>query len=146
VTVEIRTGRVWGIPVADIIRRPQLRHHSAARASSPAAAGLATLAAAAEFEQLADLLIDAAPREMLLRRLGEALAQTSRQVNTLERRLTPNLARRVAVIRRALEEREREEQSRLRHMKKLIPVSAGQHSGSTGDGEMTGSVSQNGSR
>jgi vacuolar-type H+-ATPase subunit D/Vma8 len=53
---------------------------------------------------------------MLLRRLGQALAQTSRQVNTLERRLAPGLEGQMGDVRRALEEREREERLRLRHL------------------------------
>jgi hypothetical protein len=53
---------------------------------------------------LADLLLEAAPREMLLQRLGGALAQTSRQVNTLERRIAPELKSRVAAILRTLDE------------------------------------------
>jgi vacuolar-type H+-ATPase subunit D/Vma8 len=56
---------------------------------------------------------------MLLQRLGGALAQTSRQVNTLERRIAPELKSRVAAILRTLEEREREEHSRLRHIKRV---------------------------
>ena len=56
---------------------------------------------------------DAAPREMLLRRLGAALAQTMRQVNRLERRVAPGLRRQAAQLRAALDEREREEHSRL---------------------------------
>ena len=80
-------------------------------------AGPAAAAAASEFEQLADLLLDAAPREMLLQRLGQALAQTTRQVNTLERRLAPGLTSQVVHVRRTLEEREREERFRLRHVR-----------------------------
>ncbi len=53
---------------------------------------------------------------MLIRRLGEALAQTTRQVNTLERRVSPALQARATVIRRALEEREREDRLRLRFL------------------------------
>jgi H(+)-transporting ATP synthase subunit D len=124
ITVEIRAARVWGIPVADITRRPELTRHAASRATTPAAAGLTTLAAASEFERLADLLLAAAPREMLLQRLGQALAQTSRQVNTLERRIAPALASRVAAIRHTLEEREREEHSRLRQMKTRIAAAS----------------------
>ena len=60
------------------------------------------------------------PREMLLQRLGQALAQTSRQVNTLERRLTPGLTSQVLRVRRTLEEREREEHFRLRRMKSRL--------------------------
>jgi V/A-type H+-transporting ATPase subunit D len=54
---------------------------------------------------------------MVIRRLGEALAQTSRQVNTLERRLAPALRGAVTAIRRTLDEREREERLRLKRMK-----------------------------
>ena len=72
--------------------------------------------AATEFERLTELLLDAAPREMLIRRLGEALSQTSRQVNTLERRVAPELRRDMAGVRRTLDEREREERLRLKHL------------------------------
>ena len=59
------------------------------------------------------LLLDAAPRELLLQRLGLALTRTSRQVNTLEHRVAPGLRRDVVRARRTLEEREREEHTRL---------------------------------
>jgi vacuolar-type H+-ATPase subunit D/Vma8 len=62
------------------------------------------------------LLLDAAPQEMLLRRVGEALAQTSRQVHTLERRVSPQLERDIARVRRILDEREREERLRLSNL------------------------------
>jgi V/A-type H+-transporting ATPase subunit D len=77
---------------------------------------LAVAEAAGRFEALTDLLLDAAPREMLIRRLGEALAQTSRQVNTLDRRVAPELRAQLEVMRRTLEEREREEHLRLKHL------------------------------
>jgi vacuolar-type H+-ATPase subunit D/Vma8 len=58
-------------------------------------------------------LLDAAPREMLPRRLGQALAQTSRQVHSLEHRLSPRLRGEITRVRQVLEEREREERFRL---------------------------------
>jgi V/A-type H+/Na+-transporting ATPase subunit D len=70
------------------------------------------------FERLTELLLDAAPREMLIRRLGEALAQTSRQVNTLERRVAPGIRRDIATVRRVLEERERDEHLRLKRLRR----------------------------
>jgi vacuolar-type H+-ATPase subunit D/Vma8 len=72
--------------------------------------------AAEEFERLAELLLDAATREMLIRRLGEALSQASRQVHTLERRVAPSLLGQMGAVRRTLEEREREEHLRLKHL------------------------------
>jgi len=65
------------------------------------------------FEELAEALLEAANRETLLRRLGESLARTSRQVNTLERRVGPALEADLGRIRQSLDEREREEHLRL---------------------------------
>jgi V/A-type H+-transporting ATPase subunit D len=114
--VDIAAGVVWGIPVSTITARPAFARTLAARGTAPGSTGPAAAGAALAFERLADLLLDAAPREMLIRRLGDAVARTSRQVNTLERRLAPSLADAVIGVRRALEEREREEGYRIRRL------------------------------
>ncbi len=111
-SLEIQAARVWGVTVHELVRRDPVRRTLAARGTFPGTATNAALAAD-EFEVLADLLLDAAPRELVLRRLGAALAQTTRQVNTLEQRVTPALEARLDAIGRALEEREREEHTRL---------------------------------
>lgn len=113
IEVELRVAQVWGVPVTDIVHRPRLRRTPAARETAPGLVGPAASAAADAFERLADLLLDAAPREMLLQRLGQALARTSRQVNSLEYRVTPALSARLGMMRRLLGEREREEKVRL---------------------------------
>lgn len=115
--IEVEPGSVWGIVVSRIAARPPLVRTLAARGTAPGSTGPAAAAAASAFERLADLLLDAAPREMLLHRLGEALAQTSRQVNTLDRRLAPALRADVVAMRRTLDEREREERLRLKRFK-----------------------------
>ncbi len=114
--VDLEPGSVWGVVVSRIARRPALTRTLGARGTAPGPTGPAAAKATTEFEKLSELLLDAAPQEMLIRRLGEALAQTSRQVNTVERRLTPQLRRGMGEVRRALEEREREERLRLRHL------------------------------
>jgi V/A-type H+-transporting ATPase subunit D len=114
--VEIRSAQVWGVPVASIEARPPLVRTVGARGTAPASAGPTAVDAAGEFERLAELLLDAAPREMLIRRLGEALSQASRQVHTLERRVAPTLLSQMGSVRRTLEEREREEHLRLKHL------------------------------
>ena len=116
-TVEVEPRSVWGIVVSRITGRPPLVRTLAARAAAPGLTGPAAVQATVDFERLADLLLDAAPQEMLIRRLGEALAQTSRQVNTLERRLAPALRAEVTGMRRTLDEREREERLRLKRLK-----------------------------
>lgn len=116
--VEISHSQVWGIPVADIVERPPVARTLAARGTAPGS-GPAAAEAAREFEALAELLLEAAPRESLIRRLGEALARTSRQVNTLERRVGPSLRQQTGAIRRTLEEREREDRARLKHLMRM---------------------------
>jgi len=111
--VELRAGQVWGIAIAEILGWPPVRRTPQARGVPPAGASGAAAEATAAFEELTDLLLDAANRESLLRRLGEALNRTSRQVNTLERRLEPTLRGQLTDIHRTLDEREREEHLRL---------------------------------
>lgn len=119
--VEIESSQVWGVPVARIVSRPALARTIAARGNAPGSTGPATIRAAEEFERLVELLLDAATREMLIRRLGEALAQASRQVHTLERRVAPTLVSQMGGVRRTLEEREREEHLRLKHLSRRRP-------------------------
>lgn len=114
--VEVQPGSVWGVIVSRIDSRPPLARTLGARGTSPAGTGPAAVAAATEFEKLTELLLDAAPREMLLRRLGQALSQTSRQVHSLEHRLSPRLRGDIARVRQVLDEREREERLRLQSL------------------------------
>jgi V/A-type H+-transporting ATPase subunit D len=114
--VTLRSGQVWGIPVAEIVERPTIHRTLTARGLPPGSAAGAVTDAADAFETLVELLLDAANREALLRRLGDALARTSRQVNTLERRVGPALQSGLTAIRRTLDEREREEHLRLERL------------------------------
>jgi len=114
--LEIKPRTVWGIAASDIVSTPALGRTLGARGAAPGSTGPAASEAAAQFEILAALLLDAAPREMLVRRLGEALARTSRQLNTLDQRVAPGLRDHIAVVQRTLEEREREERLRLKHL------------------------------
>jgi V/A-type H+/Na+-transporting ATPase subunit D len=116
-TVTVEAESVWGIPVSTIREPPTLVRTLAARGAAPGGVGPATVVAAAEFEALTELLLKAAPQEALLRRLGDALARTSRQVNTLELRVAPGLRAQVTGVARTLEEREREEQVRLKRLR-----------------------------
>jgi vacuolar-type H+-ATPase subunit D/Vma8 len=79
--------------------------------------GPAAARAAACFERLTALLLEAAPREQRVRRLGDAVARTSRQMRTLEQRVAPRLERQIMKVRRQLEEREREDRIRLKRFR-----------------------------
>lgn len=114
--VELRTAEVWGIGSAEITRRPRVRRTPGERETSPSASGPAATVAAYEFESLVELLLDAASREILIRRLADALSRTTRQLNTLDQRLVPDLQEQIASTERVLEEREREEHTRIKHL------------------------------
>ena len=116
--LEVVPTRIWGIPVAEIARRPETRRSVRSRGVNPGAAGPAATETAVRFEILTELLIDAAPRELRVRRLGDALAQTSRLLHALEQRVAPALARAIDTLRQTLDEREREERVRLRHLRR----------------------------
>jgi V/A-type H+-transporting ATPase subunit D len=116
IEVEILPSRTWGIGVAEIVGRSPVRRSLPARGTVPALTGPAAIEAADRLEALIELLLDAASREMLIRRLGRALSHTSRQVNTLELRVAPELADHIGRTRRILEEREREEHARVKQL------------------------------
>ena len=116
IDVELTALEVWGLHAVRLTRRPPLVRSVAARGALPDAGAAASHDAAREFERLLELLIDAAPQEQAMRRLGEALSRTTRLVNTLEQRVVVRLAADLAVMRRTLAEREREEHLRIKHL------------------------------
>jgi vacuolar-type H+-ATPase subunit D/Vma8 len=116
IDVDLATIELWGIRAVQLTGRPPLVRGVAARAALPDVAGAASHDAAREFERLLELLIDAAPEEQAVRRLGDALSRTTRLVNTLEQRVVVRLALDLAAIRRTLAEREREEHLRIKHV------------------------------
>jgi V/A-type H+/Na+-transporting ATPase subunit D len=97
-------------PPATLVRGP------AARAWVPGQYDASAAVAARAFEHLLELLLETAPEESAIRRLGRELAHTVRQVNVLERRVAVALRRSLQQVRRTLDEREREEAVRLRRV------------------------------
>lgn len=114
--VRLRPVEVWGVSAAEIAERDEPGRTLEARGTPATSAGPAAVRAAAEFESLTGLLLDAASREMLLRSLARALRRTTRQLNTLEQRVIPDLENEIEEIERILDEREREEHVRVRRL------------------------------
>jgi len=110
--VELADEEIWGLPVSDVVGHDPVSRPAQERSFTPAEGGPAATAAAEAFERLTELLLDATSRELRIRRLAHALAETSRRVNLLERRVAPRLAAERDRIAATLEEREREEQLR----------------------------------
>ena len=119
--VDLEVERVWGVVVPTVRELPTIDRDLAARSTAPAMTGPALFEAANRFEGLVSHLLTAAAREVHVRALGAALARTSRQLHTLEQSVAPELATRVAEVGRALAERDREDQTRLRKLRERRP-------------------------
>jgi len=115
--LELDVDRVWGVIVPTLHDVPVFERDLEARATAPASVGPAVFEATNHFEALAGRLLQAVTRESQVRALGSALARTARQLHTLEQRVMPELAARVAEVRIALDERDREDQTRLRTLR-----------------------------
>jgi len=117
IAVETRERNIWGTKVAEVSadyapRGPGERGFTAAGAS-------ARIEETAErFESTLELILRVAPLDRKLARLAEEIRRTSRRVNALEQRLLPTLGEQVRYIRGVLDQREREDVLRLKHLKK----------------------------
>ena len=116
IDVDLYEEDLWGIRAAALIDRPTIARSLAARGVLPGSGEASSHEAAREFETLLEQVLDAAPREHAMRRLGQALTRTTRLVNTLEQRLAVALAADLVDIRRTLSEREREEHLRIKRL------------------------------
>jgi V/A-type H+-transporting ATPase subunit D len=116
IDVELKGVDLWGTRAAELAHRPTLVRSLAARGVLPGPGESLSHDAARAFEALLEQVLDAAPKEHAMRRLGQALSQTTRLANTLEQRVAVTLAADLAEIRRALAEREREEHLRVKYL------------------------------
>jgi H(+)-transporting ATP synthase subunit D len=116
IDVALTPVEVWGIRAVDLVNRPTVVRSLAARGVLPGPGEAVGPQAAREFETLLQQLLEAAPQEHLMRQLGQELSRTTRLVNTLEQRIAVRLVADLAQIRRTLNEREREEHLRIKHL------------------------------
>jgi len=116
IEIELEHRQVWGIAVPSIVSHTPIQRTLTSRATAASSVGPAAAQAATEFERLIELVLESLPKEQLVRRLGIALSKATRQVNTLQLRVEPSLTAELSSLKRMLEERERDERSRLRHV------------------------------
>ena len=106
--------RVWAVAASELTAPISMHRTLNARGVTPAGAGPAPVQAAEEMERLAELLLNAAAREQVLRRLGEAVEQSRAFSERWRAGWSRRYVRNVAAVTQNLAEREREEQHRLR--------------------------------
>jgi V/A-type H+/Na+-transporting ATPase subunit D len=115
--LESRTRNIWGIRVAEVLT-DYAPGEPAERAFADAGVSVRVEEAAERFDAVLELILRVAPLDRKLGRLAEEIRATSRRVNALEQRLLPTLAAQVRYIRGVLDQREREDVVRLKHLKK----------------------------
>ena len=115
VSVEIASKKSWGIemPVIESIEGLGQQYRE------PHALGvtLRIFETRDRFETILEEILELAPLEATLKRLGRDIQKTTRRINALEIMLVPRIKEEIGSIRSALEERERENNYRLRHIK-----------------------------
>jgi V/A-type H+-transporting ATPase subunit D len=112
--VQLELRDVGGIRGAALLAKPRVVRDGASRGGGVGPGDAEASMAAEHFERLVEALLEIAPEDVFLRRLGQELARVTRLVNTLERRVAASVARELAAMRRTLDEREREEHLRLK--------------------------------
>ena len=114
--IDLERRNLWGIRVADL-KRPPVTRGLLERGYAITGTGSRIDEAARSFEELLDSILELAPIETKLKKLGEEIKKTSRRVNALEQRLIPRLNAQKRYIQQVLEEREREDLFRMKRIK-----------------------------
>jgi V/A-type H+-transporting ATPase subunit D len=114
--VKLTPRNLWGVRIVDLEHDYQPRD-LLARSASPRGTALAVDEVAAGFERIVRDMLDLAPRELRLRRMGEDIRRTNRRINALEQQLIPRLEAQARYIHQVLEERARDDVIRLKRLK-----------------------------
>jgi len=116
IPISIREINIWGIRIPEI-HFVSLRRTPEARGMLPIDTSPHILEAAEHYEKLLERLLRAASQEIMLKRLGEEIRRVSRRINALEQTVIPSLTSRIRTMQETLQEREREDLFRLKHIK-----------------------------
>ena len=116
--IPVRTHEVniWGIhiPEIDFI---SLRRTPEARGLLPTDTSPHILETAEHYEKVLEKLLRTASHEIRLKRIGEEIRKVSRRINALDQTIIPSLMGQIRSIKEVLQEREREDLFRLKHIK-----------------------------
>jgi len=123
-SVELQTAMksIWGTKIVEVTT-DYVPRTSADRGFSAAGSSARIDETADRFEDVLELLLRVAPLDRKLTRLAEEIRRTSRRVNALEQRMLPSLEEQVQYIRGVLDQREREDVLRLKHLKRMRTAS-----------------------
>ena len=115
VTIDIRKENFWGVEIPVIDSVQGFGHQY--REPHSHGVSLRIFETRDRFDKILQKIIEFAPLEARLKRLGREIQKTTRRINALEEMLIPRLQAEIRFIRSTLEEREREDNFRLRRIK-----------------------------
>ena len=116
-TLELDSKNIMGVIVPKI-RSGSVRKSLAIRGHGLLSGSAKIDEAALAYEELVEKVLEAAEYETALKRLLQEIDKTKRKVNGLEKVTIPRLEKGASYIRLRLEEMERENFSRLKHIKR----------------------------
>ena len=117
VRVEMTERNIWGTRTVEA-ETDFSRREPGERGFTPAGTSARIEETADRFEAALELILRVAPLDRKLTRLADEIRRTSRRVNALEQRMLPSLEEQVRYIRGVLDQREREDVLRLKHLKR----------------------------
>jgi V/A-type H+-transporting ATPase subunit D len=115
--IKVKEKSIWGLKVLEV-EKANIKRKVYERGYSLSSTSIRIDEVATSFEEIVEEVINIAPMELKLRRLGEEIRKTSRRINALEEILIPSLRREIKFIQESLSEREREDIYRLKKIKK----------------------------
>ena len=117
--IEIETKNIMGVRVPKV-NKSGVQKSFLTRGYGFISGSIKIDEAALAYEKLVEKILDAAEYETILKRLLQEIDKTKRKVNALEKITIPRLERDASYIRLRLEEMERENFARLKHIKKAL--------------------------
>jgi len=117
IPVRTREINIWGIRIPEI-EFVSLRRTPEARGLLPTDTSPHILETAEHYEKVLEKLLRTASHEIRLKRIGEEIRKVSRRINALDQTIIPSLKDQIHGIEEVLQEREREDLFRLKHIKK----------------------------
>jgi V/A-type H+-transporting ATPase subunit D len=118
IELETKERNIWGTRIVEV-STDYVPRTAEERPFTTVGASARIAETAERFESVLELILRVAPLDRKLGRLAEEIRRTSRRVNALEQRLLPELSEQVQYIRGVLDQREREDVFRLKHLKRL---------------------------
>ena len=138
--IKLTPRNLWGVRVIDLEHTYRPRD-MLARRGTPRGMQLAADEVAAGFERWVCDLLDLAPLDMRLSRVGEEIRKTNRKIHSLEQQVIPRLEAQARFISQTLDERARDDVIRLTRLKQKKRRSPGVVRGDAGsEGKATAST------